>query len=86
MRVFREPLLEAEKQSKLRFCFRHRVDELIVENGRVTGVRGSVLAPSDEDRGVASSREVVDTFEVRGLATVISTGGIGGNLAKVREM
>ena len=86
VRVFREPLLEAEKQGRVRFCFRHRVDELIVENGRVTGVRGSVLAPSDADRGVASSREVVDTFEVRGIATVVATGGIGGNLAKVREM
>ena len=74
------------KQGKLRFSFRHRVDDLIVENGRVTGVRGSVLAPSDEDRGIASSREVIDAFEVRGIATVVATGGIGGNLDKVREM
>lgn len=91
VRVFREPLLEAEKAGRVRFAFRHRVDELIVEgdaNGmrRVTGVRGSVLSACDDlDRGVASPRDVVDDFELRATAVVVTSGGIGGNLDLVRK-
>ncbi|MGV0869583.1 FAD-binding dehydrogenase [Corynebacterium kalidii] len=86
VRVFREPLLEAEKRGTVRFAFRHRVDELVVEDGAVTGVRGSVLTPCDElGRGVASPREVVDTFELRGAAVVVTSGGIGGDLDLVRR-
>lgn len=90
VRVFREPVLEAEKQGRVRFGFRHRVDELIVENGpegeEVVGVRGSVLSPCDElGRGVASPRDVVDTFEYRGAAVAVTSGGIGGNLDLVRR-
>lgn len=95
VRVFREQILEAEKQGRVRFAFRHRVDELIVEGGgdrgvdgeaAVVGVRGSVLAPCDElGRGVASPREAVDSFEIRGEAVVVTSGGIGGNLDLVRK-
>src|SRR4051794_21111827 len=35
---------------RLRFGFRHRVDELVIESGSVTGVSGRVLAPSDVPR------------------------------------
>ena len=51
----------------------------------MVGVRGSVLAPDDAERGVASSREVVDTFELRAPAVVVASGGIGGNHDLVRE-
>ena len=64
--------------------FRHRVSELIVERGAVTGVRGEVLAPSDVPRGVASSREVVGDFELRAGAVIVTSGGIGGNHELVR--
>ena len=87
VRVFREPLELAEAEGRLEFRFRHRVDELIVgDEGGVVGVRGSVLADSDLPRGEASSREVTGEFELRGAAVVIATGGIGGNLDKVRAM
>lgn len=86
VRVFREPLEEFEKQGRVEFRFRHQVDDIIVEGGRAVGVRGSILIPSDAPRGEASSREVETHFEVRGQAVVIATGGIGGNLDKVREM
>ena len=72
---------EAEKKGLLRFAFRHRVDGLIVENGTVTGARGSVLAPD----GKSSSREVVGDFEQRAQAVIICSGGIGGNHELVRR-
>jgi uncharacterized protein len=65
--------------------FRHRVDELIVESGSVVGVRGSVLRSDDAARGMASNREVVDEFELRGSAVIVASGGIGGNHDLVRE-
>ncbi len=70
---------------QVRFAHRHRVDELIVEGDAVTGVRGSVLEPTDALRGVASSREVVGEFEYRASAVIITSGGIGGNHDLVRQ-
>ncbi|KAF0845560.1 FAD-binding dehydrogenase [Nocardia caishijiensis] len=77
LRVFLEPVLAGEAKGLVRFAFRHRVDELVVTDGAVTGVRGSVLAPSDTERGVASNRDVVSAFEVHAPAVLVSTGGIG---------
>ncbi len=50
VRVFREPVLEGERRGLARFAFRHQVDELIVENDAVVGVRGTVLEPIDLPR------------------------------------
>lgn len=72
-------------RSTVRFAHRHRVDELIVEGGAVTGVRGSVLEPSDQPRGVPSSRKVVRDFEFRASAVIVASGGIGGNHDLVRQ-
>lgn len=85
VRVFREPVERAEQAGKVEFKFRHRVDGIIVEDGRAVAVRGARLAADASDRGAASNSDEVEPFELRG-AVVISTGGIGGNLAKVREM
>ena len=68
----------------MRFAFRHQVDELVVEDGACVGVRGSVLAPSDLGRGERSSREVVDTFELRAPAVIVTSGGIGHNFELMR--
>ena len=70
---------------RVRFAYRHRVDELIVEDGAVVGVRGAVLEPSTSARGVASSRQVVGDFEFRAQAVVVASGGIGGNHDLVRK-
>ncbi|MFT2816053.1 FAD-binding dehydrogenase [Leifsonia sp. A12D58] len=64
---------------------RHRVDELIVENGAVTGVRGSRLTPSNAVRGAASSREAIGDFELWASAVIVTSGGIGGNHDLVRK-
>jgi predicted oxidoreductase len=68
----------------VQFAHRHQVDELIVEGDAVTGVRGSVLEPSSEPRGVTSSRNVVGEFEFRSQAVIVTSGGIGGNHDMVR--
>ncbi|ADT97696.1 FAD-binding dehydrogenase [Mycolicibacterium gilvum] len=69
---------------RVRFAHRHRVDELIVDDGSVIGVRGAVLEPSDAVRGAPSSRNVVGDFEFRGQAVIVASGGIGGNHELVR--
>ncbi|OPX09229.1 FAD-binding dehydrogenase [Mycobacterium sp. AT1] len=81
--VFARRLLAAG--SRVRFAHRHRVDELIVDAGAVTGVRGAVLEPSSAARGVASSRNVVGEFEFRAPAVIVASGGIGGNHDLVRK-
>jgi predicted oxidoreductase len=63
---------------------RHRVDELIVEGGRVVGVRGAVLAPDVAERGAPSNRDVVGDFELRAPVVIVASGGIGGNHDLVR--
>ena len=68
----------------VRFAHRHQVDELIVEGDAVTGIRGSVLEPSAEPRGVPSSRTSVGEFEFRAQAVIVTSGGIGGNHDLVR--
>jgi uncharacterized protein len=70
--------------SKVRFAHRHQVDELIIEGDAVTGVRGTVLEPSSEPRGVPSSRKAVAQFEFRAPAVIVTSGGIGGNHDMVR--
>ena len=69
----------------VRFAHRHRVDELIVSDGSVVGVRGAVLAPSTAVRGATSSREITGDFEFHAQAVVVAGGGIGGNHDLVRE-
>lgn len=85
VRVFAEPVLEGEKQGRVRFAFRHRVDELLRDENGVSGVRGSVLAPSKLPRGQASSREVVGDFQIPASAVIVASGGIGHNHELIRR-
>ncbi|MGI9124359.1 MAG: FAD-binding dehydrogenase [Mycobacterium sp.] len=64
---------------------RHRVDELIVSGGAVTGVRGAILAPDEAPRGAPSNRDVVGDFELHAPVVIITSGGIGGNHDIVRR-
>jgi predicted oxidoreductase len=72
-------------RSAVRFAHRHQVDELIVEGGGVTGVRGTVLEPSAAPRGVPSSRKALGQFEFRASEAIVTSGGIGGNHDLVRK-
>lgn len=84
-----EPFAERARQAAARglltFHHRCRVDALVVEGGRVTGVSGSVLAADDAPRGAPSSRQVVGDFTLKAGAVVLATGGIGGNHDLVRR-
>jgi uncharacterized protein len=75
----------AADRGVLRLLFRHRVDELVVSGGAATGVRGTVLEPSDVARGEASTRNAAGEFEVSAQAVVVTSGGIGGNHDLVRQ-
>ncbi|MDQ6715843.1 MAG: FAD-binding dehydrogenase [Actinomycetota bacterium] len=77
--------LDAERAGLLSFAFRHQVDEVVVDGGIATGVRGSVLARTAEGRGVASNRDWVGEFTVSAQTVVITSGGIGANHDLVRQ-
>src|SRR5690606_13113124 len=74
-----------EQQGAITFKFRHRVDGLIVINGRVDGIYGSVLAPDNGARGEASNRDIINDFRIEADAVVVTSGGIGGNHELVRR-
>lgn len=76
---------EASSDGRTRILHRHRCDGIVVEGGRVVGVRGSVLAPDASARGAVSSRDVVGDFELRAGAVIVASGGIGGDHDLVRR-
>ncbi|MEV4688494.1 FAD-binding dehydrogenase [Microbacterium sp. LWH3-1.2] len=82
---FQAAVEDGEANGRVTILPRHRVTSLTVDRGVVTGAAGDVLAPSGAARGVASSREAVDTFTVTAAATIVSSGGIGGNHDLVRQ-
>jgi uncharacterized protein len=65
--------------------FRHRVDALTTTNGVIDGVRGTILEPSDVARGRPSSRVAVGEFAFGAQAVIVTSGGIGGDQALVRQ-
>lgn len=82
---FADRARQAVDRGRLTFHHRCRVDQLLVEGGRVTGVGGAVLAPDDAPRGAPSNRDVTADFTLRADAVILATGGIGGNHDLVRR-
>ncbi|MCR2785488.1 MULTISPECIES: FAD-binding dehydrogenase [unclassified Microbacterium] len=85
MAPFQAAVEEAEARGRITILPRHRVTALTVAGGAVTGASGEVLAPSGAARGVPTSREVVGGFDIAAGATIVTSGGIGGNHDLVRE-
>jgi predicted oxidoreductase len=81
---FQAAVEQAELAGRLAVLPRHRVTALTTVDGTVVGASGEVLAPSGAARGEATSREVVASFEVAASATIVTSGGIGGNHDLVR--
>ena len=63
--------------------FRHRVDELVVNDGVVDGVPARSSSPAAR-RGEAGSRTRSATSTLSAQAVVVTSGGIGGNHELVR--
>ncbi|MCY6379283.1 FAD-binding dehydrogenase [Hoeflea prorocentri] len=82
---FERRVREGVARGKVRLCFRHQVDDIVVTDGRVTGVSGSLLEETDAPRAVQSSREVTGTFSFAAGAVIVTSGGIGGNHDLVRK-
>ncbi|MFF7245001.1 FAD-binding dehydrogenase [Embleya sp. NPDC008237] len=84
-----EPFVRSARRAAadglLTFHHRHRVDELIVENGAARGIRGRVLAPDSARRGAPSNRDEVRDFELTAQALVLTTGGIGADHDLIRR-
>ncbi|GGF43548.1 FAD-binding dehydrogenase [Williamsia phyllosphaerae] len=81
---FERRVRAAADRGLVTFAFRHRVDELVVSGGAVTGVRGAVLEPSGAVRGSRSSRVVTGDFDLSASAVLVTAGGIGANHELVR--
>lgn len=85
VKPFEEKVRQAMGNGLVDYRPRHRVNELITKNGAVVGVNGSILVPSNAQRGEASSREVIGDFEFYAEAVLVSSGGIGANFDLIRE-
>ncbi|MGZ9584912.1 FAD-binding dehydrogenase [Paenibacillus marinisediminis] len=82
---FERRVREHMNNGRVEYRPHHRVDQLVSSNGAIVGVSGSELAPSDAQRGEDSNREVIGSFEYRGQAVLVSSGGIGANHELVRQ-
>ncbi|MBT2622238.1 MULTISPECIES: FAD-binding dehydrogenase [Chryseobacterium] len=85
IKPFVEKAYEAKGKELLEMKFRHRVTNLIMENGKITGVEGDVLENDNKERGQATSRTVVSQFKYNAPHVVIASGGIGANHELVRK-
>lgn len=85
VKPFEDKMRAAREQGLVDYRPRHRVDELLMDNGAVTGVRGAELVPSSAARGEASSRDVVGDFEFHAQKVLVTSGGIGANFDLVRK-
>ncbi len=70
-RVVEKRLRKHKFADRLYLKFRHRVTDLIMQHGRVSGVRGT-----REENG--------EPFEWQAGSVIIATGGINGNIARVK--
>ena len=75
---------QGDREGRLTILPRHRVSELTVTDGSVTGARGTILASTGARRGEATTRQSIGEFEIIAAATVVASGGIGGNHDLVR--
>jgi predicted oxidoreductase len=70
--VLNRHLLQRPHRDRLQLRFDHRVEALVTTNGRVTGCRGAFEGKDGQ-------------FEATGESVVIASGGINGNLERVKQ-
>lgn len=72
VRVFKGKLLEHKNRQNLQIHFEHRVNDILVENDTIVGVKGTL-----EKDGTP--------FLAKAEIVVVATGGINGSIQKVKE-
>lgn len=82
---FERKMREYIKTGLIDYRPRHRVNQLLTENGVVKGVNGTILEPSSVSRGEESSREVIGEFEFKASIVAVTSGGIGANHELIRK-
>lgn len=71
IRVLKERLYQHPNRKKLQLCFRHRVTDIQISEDKVSGLQGW--------------REDLDQpFEATADTVIIASGGIGGNIDKIK--
>lgn len=85
VKPFVEKVKKAIKNGFIDFKPRHRVDEFLQQEGRITGISGTVLAQSYANRGEKSSRLGISEFSYEARAVIVASGGIGANFDLVRK-
>ena len=70
---------EAEAAGFLTFGFRHRVTGLDVTGGRVTGVRGDILAEDAAMRGASTNQNIISKFKYNTNNMIITSNKINKN-------
>ena len=68
------------------YKYRHRVDQIDMQNGVATGVAGKRLAPDDAIQGARTNRDVVDDFRFDASSIIVASGGIGGNFELIETV
>ena len=77
---------EHEAAGKIIFCFRHQVDRIEMENGKATGVSGTLLAEDPAPIGAKTNRDPAGEFRLHAPSVIVTSGGIGGNFEMVRKV
>ncbi len=85
LKPFIELARKAIDAGLLEIKYRHQVSNLIVEDLRVVGASGEILAATNVERGQQSNRDVIDKFEISSQSLIITSGGIGGNIDLVNQ-
>ncbi len=77
---------EHEAAGRIQFNYRHQVDRIEIENGRATGVSGTMLAEDAAPQGAETNREPIGDFRLHAPSVIVTSGGIGGNFEMVRKV
>ena len=85
MAPFARRVREHMAAGRIRGLFRRRVSRIEQRNGRVSGVSGEVLAPDESPIGELTNRDVVGEFRIDADSVAVTSGGIGGDLDRVRR-
>ncbi len=82
---FEKRVREHMKNGLVDFRPRHRIDQLLTQDGAVVGVSGAILEESHAKRGEDSSRVKIGEFMFEAESVLVSSGGIGANFDLIRE-